>query len=122
MVKADRRQKIVVVASEPLTFEKGAYALTADWMEVESNTIVCITPNMNVLQYPILDEFHVRNSTTALNPEFAMRAGFSSNTTVSTSLIECGGPEKTLLMERQDAGDESPCPHNAGMEAGTLVT
>lgn len=28
MVKADRRQKIVVVASEPLTFEKGQYNVT----------------------------------------------------------------------------------------------
>ena len=27
MVKADRRQKIVVVASEPLTFEKGMFLL-----------------------------------------------------------------------------------------------
>ncbi|WFD34739.1 glutamine amidotransferase subunit [Malassezia cuniculi] len=103
MVKADRRQKIVVVASEPLTFEK------ADWMEIESNTIVCITPNMNVLQYPILDEYHVRSTTAPRNPEFAMRAGFSSNTTVMSSIIESAGPEKTLLMERQDA-DETPCP------------
>lgn len=28
MVKADRRQKIVVVASEPLTFEKGKFFFT----------------------------------------------------------------------------------------------
>lgn len=57
--------------------------LAADWMEIESNTIVCITPNMNVLQYPILDE----NSQTASaerDPHFAMRAGFSPNTITSS--------------------------------------
>ena len=31
---------------------------SADWMEIPSNTIVCITPNMNVLSYPIVDEYH----------------------------------------------------------------
>ncbi|CEH17998.1 n-terminal nucleophile aminohydrolase [Ceraceosorus bombacis] len=33
MVKADKRERIVVVASEPLTFEK------ADWMEISTNTL-----------------------------------------------------------------------------------
>lgn len=51
MRKEDRRQNIVVVASEPLTFEK------ADWMEVPTNTMIIITPKMNVLQIPILDEY-----------------------------------------------------------------
>lgn len=53
MVKADKREKIVVIASEPLTFEK------ADWMEVASNTLIVITPRMNVLQFPIQDEYFV---------------------------------------------------------------
>lgn len=51
MRKEDRRQNIVVVASEPLTFEK------ADWMEVPTNTMIIVTPQMNVLQIPILDEY-----------------------------------------------------------------
>lgn len=51
MKKEDRRQNIVVVASEPLTFEK------ADWMEVPTNTMIIVTPKMNVLQIPILDEY-----------------------------------------------------------------
>ncbi|CAO1623591.1 unnamed protein product [Sympodiomycopsis kandeliae] len=51
MRKEDRRQNIVVVASEPLTFEK------ADWMEVPTNTMIVVTPKMNVLQIPILDEY-----------------------------------------------------------------
>lgn len=70
MVKAGRQQNIVVIASEPLTFEQ------ADWMEIPSNTIVCITPNMNVLSYPIVDEYHNDSyGTLSRNPDFAMRAG-----------------------------------------------
>ncbi|KAF9582682.1 hypothetical protein BGW38_010893 [Lunasporangiospora selenospora] len=52
MVKADKREDIVVIASEPLTFEK------ADWLTIPSNTLVVITKKLNVLMYPIVDEFH----------------------------------------------------------------
>ena len=49
----------------------------ADWMEVPSNSILCITPNMNVLQCPILDEYHnASHDTQSRNPEFAKRTGF----------------------------------------------
>lgn len=71
MVKAGRQQNIVVIASEPLTFEH------ADWLEIPSNTIVCITPNINVLSYPIMDEYHVAApAMQTRNPDYAMRAGF----------------------------------------------
>lgn len=52
MIKADRREDIVLVASEPLTFEK------ADWLTIPSNTCLVITPKLNVLVYPIIDQFH----------------------------------------------------------------
>jgi hypothetical protein len=84
-----------MVASEPLTFEKGERTLRyllsipsaltfspcpADWMEIKTNTLIVITPKvhyppihsasslylhgpsnkkMNILQIPIVDEFHV---------------------------------------------------------------
>lgn len=31
----------------------------ADWMEIRTNTLLCVTPKMNLLQIPIVDEFHV---------------------------------------------------------------
>ncbi|WFD15457.1 glutamine amidotransferase subunit [Malassezia arunalokei] len=66
MVKAGRQQNIVVIASEPLTFEQ------ADWMEIPSNTIVCITPSINVLTYPIMDEYHIDSPEQhPRNPDFA---------------------------------------------------
>lgn len=51
MVKADKREDIVLIASEPLTFEK------ADWLKIPTNTVVVVTARMNVLMYPVMDEF-----------------------------------------------------------------
>ncbi|PWN94484.1 N-terminal nucleophile aminohydrolase [Tilletiopsis washingtonensis] len=80
MVKADKREKIVVVASEPLTFEK------ADWMEIATNTLVCVTPRMNVLQYPIRDEFYVEHADSQMrSPAFALKTGFAPNVPLSAA-------------------------------------
>jgi predicted glutamine amidotransferase len=56
MSKMDKREDIIMIASEPLTFEK------ADWMEIKTNTMIVVTPKMNVLQIPIKDEFYVAPS------------------------------------------------------------
>ncbi|KAF8846333.1 N-terminal nucleophile aminohydrolase [Paxillus ammoniavirescens] len=56
MTKADKRENIIMIASEPLTFEK------ADWMEIRTNNMVVITPKMNLLQIPIVDKFYVSPS------------------------------------------------------------
>ncbi|KAI0068245.1 N-terminal nucleophile aminohydrolase [Artomyces pyxidatus] len=53
MSKADKRENIIMIASEPLTFEK------ADWMEIKTNYMIVITPKMNVLLIPIIDKFYV---------------------------------------------------------------
>ncbi|KAK9717339.1 glutamine amidotransferase subunit [Basidiobolus ranarum] len=58
MIKADKREDIVVVASEPLTFEQ------ADWITIPTNTLVIITPRFNVLLYPIKDENYNPHSRT----------------------------------------------------------
>ncbi|CAO3596789.1 unnamed protein product [Absidia cylindrospora] len=52
MIKADRREDMVVIASEPLTFEK------ADWLTIPTNNIMVITPKLNVLLQPIKDQFY----------------------------------------------------------------
>lgn len=89
MVKAGRQQNIVVIASEPLTFEQGASTSllkSADWLEIPSNTIVCITPNINVLSYPIVDEYHnAAPEKQSRNPDYAMRAGFHPPVPLDTS-------------------------------------
>ncbi len=40
MTKADKRENIIMIASEPLTFER------SDWMEVKTNTMIVITPKV----------------------------------------------------------------------------
>ncbi|CAG8664342.1 1637_t:CDS:2, partial [Acaulospora morrowiae] len=52
MIKADRRNDIVLIASEPLTYEK------TDWITIPCNTCVVITPKLNVLMFPIRDQFY----------------------------------------------------------------
>ena len=57
MSKSDKRENIIMVASEPLTFEKGMctvfpgqiflkFLSKADWMEIRTNTMIVITPKM----------------------------------------------------------------------------
>ncbi|KAK0232803.1 N-terminal nucleophile aminohydrolase [Armillaria fumosa] len=71
MSKADKRENIIMVASEPLTFER------ADWMEIKTNTMVVITPKMNLLQIPIIDQYYVAPSdpNSARTIEFAREKG-----------------------------------------------
>ncbi|KAG8815298.1 hypothetical protein FRC17_000751 [Serendipita sp. 399] len=71
MSKSDKRENIIMIASEPLTFEK------ADWREIPTNTMVVVTPKMNLLQIPIVDEFHVPHLTRcgARASEFAATKG-----------------------------------------------
>lgn len=75
MSKADKRENIIMVASEPLTFEK------ADWMEIRTNNMIVITPKMNLLQIPIVDEFYVPPSDPAAptrTTSFVEEKGFLS--------------------------------------------
>ncbi|KAI0361529.1 N-terminal nucleophile aminohydrolase [Trametes cingulata] len=75
MSKTDKRENIIMIASEPLTFEK------ADWMEIRTNHMVVITPKMNLLQIPIVDKFYVPQSDPAAlsrGTEFAAAKGFLS--------------------------------------------
>ncbi len=41
MTKADKRERIIMIASEPLTFER------ADWVEVKTNMMIVITPKVS---------------------------------------------------------------------------
>ncbi|KAJ1907252.1 glutamine amidotransferase subunit, partial [Coemansia sp. S17] len=51
MIKANKREDVVVVASEPLTYER------SDWMVIPTNTLLVITPKLNVHLYPIHDKY-----------------------------------------------------------------
>ena len=54
---------------------------TADWMEIRTNNMIVITPKMNLLQIPIVDEFYVPPSDPAApirTTSFAEGKGFLS--------------------------------------------
>ncbi|KAK4688227.1 glutamine amidotransferase, partial [Tremellales sp. Uapishka_1] len=73
MTKADKRENIIMIASEPLTFER------SDWMEVKTNMMVVVTNKMNLLQIPIIDEYWVppKDPLSHLrNKDFAIAKGF----------------------------------------------
>ncbi|KAL0576360.1 glutamine amidotransferase subunit [Marasmius crinis-equi] len=82
MTKADKRESIIMIASEPLTFER------ADWMEIKTNNMVVITPRMNILQIPIVDKFYVPPSdpaSSARKTEFAREKGLLAPHKVKTN-------------------------------------
>ncbi|GFZ46180.1 Deficient in utilization of glutathione protein 3 [Saitozyma sp. JCM 24511] len=73
MTRADKRENVIMIASEPLTFER------SDWMEVKTNTMLVITPKMNLLQIPIIDDFWVPPQDPASqhrSKDFAIEMGF----------------------------------------------
>ena len=41
MTKADKRESVIMIGSEPLTFER------REWMEVKTNTMIVITPKVS---------------------------------------------------------------------------
>ncbi|KAJ7169837.1 N-terminal nucleophile aminohydrolase [Mycena filopes] len=79
MSKADKRENIIMVASEPLTFER------ADWMEIKTNTLVVITPRFNLLQIPIIDKFSAPGTTRGI--EFAQEKGLLNPRKALSSLV-----------------------------------
>ena len=44
MTKADKRESIIMIASEPLTFER------SEWMEVKTNSMLVITPKVRDIE------------------------------------------------------------------------
>lgn len=105
MRKEDRRQNIVVVASEPLTFEK------ADWMEVPTNTMIVITKKMNVLQIPILDEFSPLDRAA---PVRAPRASIPTTGQQAPSTLKTGGSSKLQYASEVDPRSAHPLAHRLG--------
>ncbi|KAA1074463.1 hypothetical protein PGT21_006190 [Puccinia graminis f. sp. tritici] len=67
--KCDKRERIVLIASEPLTFEK------TDWLEIPCQTVIIITPKMNVLQFPIIDEFFQHTLTPNRSSDYVIGKG-----------------------------------------------
>ncbi|KAK9386729.1 nucleophile aminohydrolase [Lipomyces mesembrius] len=71
MERRDRRQDVILVASEPLTFER------SDWVTVPTNSILTIN-NQTVLLHPIMDEFYQTDPSVPRSSNFAASRGLVS--------------------------------------------
>lgn len=78
MERRDRAQNIVMIASEPLTFERN------DWIAIPTNTVVTIK-NQTVLMHPIVDEFFQSDPSRPRRSEYAESKGLLSPVVVSNT-------------------------------------
>ena len=68
MERHDRGQDLIMVASEPLTFERG------DWVTVPTNSILSIN-KQTVLIHPIIDEYYQQDPSYSRSSKFAESKG-----------------------------------------------
>lgn len=76
MERLDRNQDVIMVASEPLTFERG------DWTTVPTNSILTIK-NQTVLLHPIIDEYYQADPLYARSATLAESKGLMGSVPVS---------------------------------------
>ena len=67
-MKSDKRENLIIISSEPLSYER------ADWIPAPPNTILTISDQLNLLIYPIKDEFYAER-----------------RERVAVNMTECGG-------------------------------
>ena len=78
MERRGRGQDIVMIASEPLTFERN------DWITIPTNTTLTIK-NQTVLLHPIIDEYFQSDPSCVRSSEFASSKGLVSPMVVSNN-------------------------------------
>jgi glutamine amidotransferase len=76
MERLDRGQNVIMVASEPLTFERG------DWIAVPTNTVLTIK-KQTVLLHPIKDEYYQEDPLFARSSSFAESKGLMGSVPVA---------------------------------------
>ena len=87
MERRDRGQNIIMVASEPLTFER------SDWITIPTNTVLSIN-GQTVLLHPILDEYH------QLDPSYTRSSGFAESKGL-VSAMPVSQPTAVPPLERE---------------------
>ncbi|MCJ1433272.1 hypothetical protein MMC27_002631 [Xylographa pallens] len=100
MERRDRGADIVLVASEPLTFERD------NWVTVPTNSILTIH-RQTVMIHPIIDEYYNHSASYTRKSEFAKSKGLVSNAPGVTEVVtpavgEVGGDG----VVEEDEGDE----------------
>ncbi|QIW94845.1 hypothetical protein AMS68_000363 [Peltaster fructicola] len=105
MERRDRGADIVLVASEPLTFERD------NWVTVPTNSVLTIH-NQNVLIHPIIDEFYNHTPGITRSHEFAADKG----QTTGDGTVDLG---TQIAIARESGSLDLPGPvsHKLGLAA-----
>lgn len=96
MERMNRSQNLVMIASEPLTFERG------DWISVPTNSTVSIK-GLNVLLHPIIDEYYDANPMAFRSDYYASSQGMigayptAMNTNSSVPPLEREGRSRSIV-------------------------
>ena len=101
MERRDKASDVVLVASEPLTFERH------NWLSVPTNTLVTIS-NQTVFVRPIKDEFYDDDPSTERSPGFAKSKGLVSKAPGGPAITPSipGTPEpKSVVFVDQKVGE-----------------
>lgn len=77
--RLDRNQDVIMVASEPLTFERG------DWTAVPTNSILTIK-NQTILLHPIIDEYFQEDPLYLRNSALAESKGLMGSVPLANAL------------------------------------
>ncbi|ANB14104.1 glutamine amidotransferase subunit DUG3 [Sugiyamaella lignohabitans] len=84
MERRDRGQNIVMIASEPLTFER------SDWITIPTNTVVTVL-DQTVLMHPIIDEYYQSDPALPRSSGLAESKGLVSPVVVNPSATTSPG-------------------------------
>ena len=99
MERRDKGADIVLVASEPLTFERD------NWVTVPTNSILTIH-NQTVLIHPIRDEFYVERASYERSSGFAVSKGLVSTSTAGEETNKA--EQKVAIDDDHARRDMSP--------------
>lgn len=119
MERRDRGADIVLVASEPLTFERGSSSMipslqrgthhvTDNWVTVPTNSTLTIH-KQTVMIHPIIDEYYHPNPSYSRSSGFAVSKGLVSNAPGAAQVLTPGTsgkitPTATPCQETQNGG------------------
>ncbi|KAL2160635.1 hypothetical protein VTH06DRAFT_1323 [Thermothelomyces fergusii] len=89
MERSDKGADVILVASEPLTFER------ENWVNVPTNSILTIH-NQTVMVHPILDQYYSRNPQHRRSAAFVRTKGLSANEKASSRSGTPFGPPTSM--------------------------
>lgn len=102
MDRRDKGSDIVLVASEPLTFERDS------WVTVPTNSVLTIH-NQTVMVHPIIDEYYDASPSHSRSTKFVQDQGLIANEKVKPSNAETASLAKTSNFSLHNAEAKTSC-------------